>query len=227
MARKKSLQKFTEIEKKIDALFELEEISKEDLSKLNTAEEDAFWQRINDNLQNLKGTKRDKFISQTDKIFGNETKNKLWEYNNSQIMNYLIKYIEECGCMPYQLQIAENTGLSRQTIHKHIKEIAKSELYQAQIEQFKFMVPKLLAQLMRQAIKGDTKAAKLLLEYTIENPTKKVGTQNNYIQINGMVFNDEKLKMLKPEQLKSIETILLTANHEQPLFENCNISEGN
>ena len=38
-----------------------------------------------------------------------------------------------------------------------------------------------------------------------------------------MVFNDEKLKSLKPEQLKSIETILLTADHEQPLFDDAEI----
>ena len=38
----------------------------------------------------------------------------------------------------------------------------------------------------------------------------KINTQNNYIQINGMILNQETIKQLNPEQLKSIEAILRT-----------------
>lgn len=211
MATKKDLQKFTETEKKIDALFELEKITLAETEALTKEERDLFFDKVNDRLQSYKDLKRDKFLKQIEPITVPEMKNKLWEYNNNQIMNAIINYIEECGCMPHQSQIAEKTGLSRQTIHKHIKELKTNELYKSHIEQFQFMMPKMLGTLMRLGIKGDVKAIRLLLEYTADNPAKKIGTQNNYIQINGMIFTEEKLKTLPPEQLKAIETILTTS----------------
>ena len=68
------------------------------------------------------------------------------------------------------------------------------------------------------------RAAKLYLEFVGESK-KQNSTQNNYIQINGNVYNEEKLKSLKPEQLQIIETILQTAEHERPLFSDAEILE--
>ena len=56
-----------------------------------------------------------------------------------------------------------------------------------------------------------------------QNSKKSSFFDQNFHQNFIIFFNDEKLKGLKPEQLKSIETILLTANHEQPLFEDAEI----
>ena len=53
----------------------------------------------------------------------------------------------------------------------------------------------------------------------------KLKTQNNYIQINGNVYNEEKLKALKPEQMQTIETILQTVIKERPLFSDTGLIE--
>ena len=208
---KKNLQKLTESELKIDEILKLEKITNDDLKDLTPEETKMFNRKLNEKIKDLKDIKRDEFFEQIEAITEPEMKNRLWEYNHTKIVNTIIDEIQRCGYMPHQSSIAEITGLSRQTIHKHIKELPNNELYQHYKEQFQFMFPKLMGELMRSALKGDIKATRLLLEYTVENPAKKIGTQNNYIQINGMIFTEEKLKQLPAEQLKAIEAILTAA----------------
>ena len=114
--------------------------------------------------------------------------------------------------MPTNTEIAIKTELSRQTIHKHIKEYKTHSLFLEYQEQFEFISSKVLSKVFTFAVNGDMRAAKLYFDIVggagkTSNSTS-IQNQNNYIQINGTVLNQETIKKLKPEQLNLIEEIL-------------------
>ena len=226
MTAKKSLQKFTETENRVTKLFELKKITAEDYKDFNKDELKQFDVELQERMNTLQGSEKERFLEQVDAIMTVDTKNQLWEQNHSNIMWAISVLTEENHNLPPVNAIAQKLNLSRTTVHKHIKAFKEHSSYKAQQESIELMADKIVWQMYRLANKGDVKAGRLFLEVAgkIGKPKQQTNnTQNNYIQINGMVFNDEKLKTLKPEQLKSIETILLTANHEQPLFEDADI----
>ncbi len=223
MATKKSLQKFTDFNQKKDYLFTLKEINKEDLNIFTSSEETEFYRVITAKFNTLKGDENAIFLKQIWNITDKTTKNKIWEINHNQITATISELMQDYGRMPTASEIAMKSELSRQTVTKHLKEYAKEPQYDEIVEQFRFMTSKVLAKVFKFAVNGDMSAAKLYFNVVgalnNNNQNTFIQNNNNYIQINGKVFNDEKLKTLKPEQLKSIETILLTANHEQLSFE--------
>lgn len=85
------------------------------------------------------------------------------------------------------------------------------------MEQFKFLSSKVLATVCQLALNGDTGAAKLYFQVigNLSNNEASNNTliqnQNNFIQINGTVLSQEKIKQLNPDQLLQIENILKTA----------------
>ena len=226
MATDKSVQKFTETQNKINRLMELDKVTPNDYKDFTKDELKQLDFEIQDRMNNVQGEEKENFLVKIDAMLSVDTKNQLWEQNHSNIMWAISVLTEENYNLPPVNAIAQKLNLSRTTVHKHIKAFKEHSSYKAQQESIELMADKIVWQMYRLANKGDVKAGRLFLEVAgkIGKPKQHTNnTQNNYIQINGMVFNDEKLKTLKPEQLKSIETILLTANHEQPLFEDADI----
>jgi len=217
MKPKKSLQKFTETEAKINKVLSLEQITPSDLEPLSEAESTRLMEILAERFNKLKGTERDKFYKKIEPITSDTTKNQLWEYNHNQITYAISTLMQEYGRMPTKTEIATKTELSRQTIHKHLKEYTNHPQYLGQIEQFRFMTSKVLAKVFQFAVNGDTGAAKLYFNVMgfMNNGQPPNNTliqnQNNYIQINGTVLSQETVKHLNPEQLNTIETILKTA----------------
>jgi len=228
MRAKKSLQKFTDFEEKFNYLFSLKEINKSDLEILENEEITEFYKRVTDKFNSTKSDENAFFLKKIWNITDSETKNKIWEINHNTITATISELMQDYGRMPTASEIAIKSELSRQTVTKHLKQYAKEPQYNEIVEQFKFMTSKVLAKVFKFAVNGDMTAAKLYFNVVgalDRGNNTFIQNNNNYIQINGMVFNNEKLKALKPEQLKSIETILLTANHEQPLFEDAEIMQ--
>ena len=217
MKAKKGLQKFTKTETKINQILSLEQITPKDLEPLSEKESTRLMEILTDRFNMLKGTERDKFYKKIEPIASNTTKNQLWEYNHNQITWAISTLMQEYGRMPTKTEIANKTELSRQTVHKHLKEYATHPQFLGQIEQFKFMTSKVLAKVFQFAVNGDTTAAKLyfnVMGFMNNGQTPNntlIQNQNNYIQINGTVLSQETIKHLNPEQLNTIETILKTA----------------
>lgn len=217
MKAKKGLQKFTKTETKINQILSLEQITPKDLEPLSEKESTRLMEILTDRFNMLKGTERDKFYKKIEPITSNTTKNQLWEYNHNQITWAISTLMQEYGRMPTKTEIATKTELSRQTVHKHLKEYATHPQFLGQIEQFKFMTSKVLAKVFQFAVNGDTGAAKLyfnVMGFMNNGQTPNntlIQNQNNYIQINGTVLSQETIKHLNPEQLNTIETILKTA----------------
>ncbi len=213
----KSSQKFTKLEAKIDKLLTLEHITPSDLEQFNPTEKGHLMKVLSDMINKMKGTERENFYKKIEQITPDTAKNQLWESNHMQITWAISGLMREYGRMPTQTELANKTELSRQTIHKHLKEYATHPQYLEQIEQFRFMTSKVLANVFQYAVNGDMGAAKLYFKVmgVINNGQPQNGTlvqnQNNYIQINGTVLSQETLKHLNPEQLNVIETMLKAA----------------
>jgi len=216
MSAKKSLQKLTETEVKINSILSLKQITNSDLEPLSEAEKDLLMGKITKRFNELKGSEQDSFYRKIEPITSEVTKNQLWERNHVEITCAISVLMQEYGRMPTVNEIATKTELSRQTIHKHLKEYATNPHYLEQVEQFKFMSSKVLAKVFKFAVNGDMRAAKLYLSAMgmYNEPAPKntlIQNQNNYIQINGTVLSQEAIQRLSDEQLNNIEAILKAA----------------
>lgn len=225
MIAKKSLQKFTKTEAKINKVLSLEQIKPSDLEPFSEAESTRLMEILTERFNKLKGTERDKFYKKIEPITSDTTKNQLWESNHIQITWAISTLMQEYGRMPTKTEIATKTELSRQTVYKHLKEYTNNPQYLGQIEQFRFMTSKVLAKVFQFAVNGDTGAAKLyfnVMGFMNNGQAPKntlVQNQNNYIQINGTVLSQETIKNLNPEQLNTIETILKTTLPQPEVLE--------
>ncbi len=219
MKANNNLQKFTKTEIKINKILSLERITPVDIEQLDEIENSLLMETLTKNFNNLKGIERDKYYDKIELITGDTTKNQLWESNHIKITNAISNFIQQYERMPAKTEIAEKTELSRQTIHKHLKEYINHPQYLGQIEQFKFLTSKVLARVFHFAVNGDIQAAKLyfnLMGFINNGQTPNntlIQNQNNYIQINGTVLSQETIKQLTTEQLNVIESILKKAKH--------------
>jgi len=210
---KKGLQKFTESEKKINALMELNKISFEDTSKLNNEERLLMMEICTEKINTLKGQDRDELLYKLEDVMPLTIKNQLWENNHIKISIALSKLMQDYGIMPTRNQLADETGLSRQTIFNHLKEYSSNPLYLKDVEQFKLLSNKVLAKVFKYAVNGDLKACRLYFDVVggLNNQffsSVKDVQQNNYIQINNTVLSQDELKQLNEDQLTQIETVL-------------------
>lgn len=197
---------------KINHLLALEKITLKDIEGLNQAEREYLAETATQTLTQLKGVQRDNFLNKIDLIVPASTKSDIWDYNHSLINSAVSSYMRKNGIMPNKSNIARETGLSRQTVAKHFAAYKRHPEYRAEIEQFKFMAPNVLAHVFKFALNGDMRAARLYFEMvgtTNKQPANTViNEQNNYIQINNTILSQENLKQLSAEQLNQIESII-------------------
>jgi DNA-binding phage protein len=213
----KNLQKLSNTDTKLKKLLALKQINKTDIQPLSEAEKRRFDNVLSSHLSKLTGVKRDEFLNKIEDITSDDTKNQLWESNHIVILNTISIFMQDYARMPSVVEIATKTGLSRQTVNKHLDSFKSHPLHKQQIERFRLMSSAVLAKVYQHAMSGNIKAARLyfsvmgMLDNDETNKTQ-IENQNNYIQINGMVLSQEAVKQLQPEQLKTIESILKTVN---------------
>jgi hypothetical protein len=197
---------------KIDHLLALEKITEKDIEGLNQVERQCFNEATNRKLAVLTGAERDDFLTKIDPILSANTKAEIWEHNHRLVNRAISGYMQQHGVMPAKSYLARETGLSRPTIAKHFKEYKRHPEYTAEMEQFKFMAPNVLAGVFKSALNGDMRAARLYLDMvgaTGKQPANTViNEQNNYIQINNTILSQENLEQLSAEQLNEIENII-------------------
>ncbi|SIQ99890.1 hypothetical protein SAMN05880574_1478 [Chryseobacterium sp. RU37D] len=219
----KSLQKFTESENKINSILSLKKITNDDLEILTKSEYLKLFEVLTKKMNELKGEDMDEFIEKIVEVMSSESKNQIWEYNHNLIISEIHAFINTYERMPSKTELANKTQLSRQTVHKHLKDYKSSPYYTEFQEQFTFMQSQVMATILRYAVNGDMKAAKLYLEGigVLKNPSSAnnsnpvhnntlIQNQNNYIQIGGTVLNQKLIQNLNPEQISTIEGILKT-----------------
>ncbi|WP_372483261.1 winged helix-turn-helix domain-containing protein [Elizabethkingia anophelis] len=222
-ANNKGLQKLTESEAKFNSVLSLEKITYDDVKDFNEEEKIQFGEIIQARYHELTGIDKEDFFEKIKAVITEDTRNEVWENNHLSIMWAISTLLQENGRMPTKAEISLKTNLSRQTVYKHLKEYRDNPFNEMFQDQFAFMYPKVLSTVFNHAVNGDMKAAKLYFEFSGVNKIGHHGTgmtnnntlvqnQNNYIQINGMVLNQETVKNFTPEQLDIIEGILKTVS---------------
>ena len=179
-------------------------------NSLTRKEQDLASLLLAEKFNNAKGVERDKIEQKMAIITGEQTKNQIWAINHLKINASITKLIQAFNRMPSKDEIAEDCGLSRQTIYKHLKEYSEHPLFKEEMNQYKFASVGLVARIYNMAINGDIKAAKLFFNIVgnDSSPKQTIGTQNNYIQINGTILNQDIIKQLTPDKLIQIEEIV-------------------
>ncbi|MGN6394619.1 MAG: hypothetical protein ACTHMI_03585 [Mucilaginibacter sp.] len=198
--------------KKVDDVLALQKITADDLSSLTRMERDYLSETITDSLNSLKGEEKDNFLCKVDAIIAPASKNQFWEHNHHLRSEAISRLMRQYGYMPSNSAIARETGLSRPTIVKHLKEYKTSPEFAAETERFRFMAPKLLAAVYKRGCEGDMRAAKLYFEMTGSLIKQRAGnivnSQNNFLQINNTILSAETLQKLSSEQLNQIEHMI-------------------
>jgi hypothetical protein len=213
----KNLQKLSKTDTKLKKLLALKQINKTDIQPLSEAEKRRFDNVLSCHLSKLTGVKRDEFLNKIEDITSNDTKNQLWESNHIVILNTISIFMQDYARMPSVVEIATKTGLSRQTVNKHLDNFKQHPLHKQQIERFRLMSSTVLAKVYQHAMSGNIKASRLYFDVmgmldNKNNSNNLIENQNNYIQINGMVLSQESIKQLNPDQLNTIASILKNAN---------------
>ena len=206
---------FTASPTRVSRLLAQKKINVKDIEDLNELEREYLRESCTRRLRQLHGGERDDFLEKIDLIIPASTKSDIWDYNHSLINDAVAGYMRDHGIMPIQSIIAEKTGLSRQTVAKHFSAYKRRPEITTEMEQFKFMATRILANVFKFALNGDMKAARLYFEMVGNLNKKQSGTvvneQNNYIQINNTILSQENLKQLSAEQLNQIENIIMSA----------------
>lgn len=147
MEDEKSLQKLTDFEQKLQRLRSLNKVTYKDISDFNAEELDKLYKYLTEKDWELRGEEKDCFHEKYDDIISVECKNSRWEGNHHQIGYIISCLFREHGRMPFISEVADQSGLSRQTVSKHLKEYNKHPLFRAQIEQFRILSTRLLSEI--------------------------------------------------------------------------------
>jgi len=223
MSRQKTLQKLTNNGAVSDLLKNDNPISQEDVDKLSLREQKQLERQVNAKLSKLKGEDRDKLISKVLPLLPKGEKNRLWMINHVMIKNSLHRLLNEFNRTPSTIEIAKDTELSRQTVHKHLKEFDTNELYDEEIRKYEIMLPDLLGHLYMFGTNGwkpDIRALRLffdIIKHTQTKTNQETNIQNNYIQINNIRLDQQTVQSLPKDSLNEIEKIISVGIPEKRL----------
>ena len=199
--KKKSLQKLTDIEnlKTPEKLTEYLTKNPNDWRMVM----DNLQERINDTYQNKKGKEYalENLVvacQQFKNIEDAETdvRNTTYETNHSFITNCLHNYIIKHRCFPTMQTIANETGLSRTTIYKHLSDGIGNKYNRLVLGKLEYMTSSALASLYHIGINDrNATALKNFIELA-GNVKTSTSTINNYIQINNLKLSKEEFEKL-------------------------------
>jgi DNA-binding phage protein len=206
------LQKLTDLRGRITFLLSKSVINTEDITDFSEADKAELRKAIQEKLNAWDVDDQlgiTKFYEKVHNAFTDKERYELWEVNHTQILQAMSKYMKEYNAMPGATDIAKTTGLSRQTVYKHVKEYMTHPVYTDRKVKYKMLMDRVLIEVYHRAIEGDVKAARLYLEVTgvIDKQTEPpvIKNQTNYIQINGTTITQEILQSLSAGQIKRIE----------------------
>ena len=158
------LDDYLAAKKRADAVLALPRISKKDLENLTRVETDYLYEQISRTYYSLEGEERELFTRKIRPLLAGRSNKEAWEHNHWQVNSAIEKLVDETGAMPSHSALARETGLSRQTIIKHLKGYGSQPALRPEVEQLKNMAPTVLSKIYELACTGDMKAARLYFE---------------------------------------------------------------
>jgi hypothetical protein len=193
--KEQGLQKLT-----VSDILKLKVITNEDIDRLSTDERKELGIEFNKLLNEKKGVSRDAIFKKYWGIMNEDSRNSAWENNHNLITNKLHFTIKENGYIPGVTELSNLTGISRQTITKHLNSYKQSSIYSSFKESFLSLNSNVMQAVYQMAMKGDIKACKLYFELVGElnktnNATYIDKQQNNHTQNN---FSPIEVKIIPP-----------------------------
>jgi hypothetical protein len=206
-------KKLPPVNDEFEALLQLDKIEPNHLVILNPQQQIEFRELLSEKLAATTGEERDAFIQ---KIIAIIEPDKIWYNNHERITKAIQEYIRAYSAMPSKVALAQATGLSRQTIHKHLRNLTIAPELTHYTDMFTLMTPHVITKILEKALSGDMNAAKLYMQAANKEtgsitPDVVINHQNNYIQINGTVLSQQAIQQLKPELLQQLEEIITKA----------------
>jgi hypothetical protein len=132
-----------------------------------------------------------------------------FQRNQNTIKKALDAYISAHGKMPTSTTLAKLTGLSRPTIHPHLKEGLLNARFKEELAKLKLLSTDLFAKLYQMAQEGDKQAIKMIMDIILGSSQKmQTNTQNNYIQVNNLRIQNENFDRLTLKTKKRIERLI-------------------
>jgi len=219
----KGLQKFTNFEnlKTIEDFQELQKVDGKKFYKLF----DWLQDKINEGIKNENPEERqiDKYFNRIEKLVSLLDKDKpeeekkirtdllkreRWYLNDALIKKSIDDNIRINGVLPTNSFIHKETGLSRVTIDKHLKENSQSLYREEELEKFKILNNLAMSRLYKIGMNNnDTKALKMFIDLT--GDPKKTVINNNYIQINNTRIDSLLIDQLPIPIKNQIEALII------------------
>lgn len=123
------------------------------------------------------------------------------ERNHRKIQMAIHRLLNKYGQMPNKTQIAEVTGLSRQTIHKHMEEYVNTTSNLAQ--EYAIMVPQVMNKVLQNALRNnDMRAAKMYLDTTkdlMQQPARP-----SYVTIDTATISQADIEDMSEDKKKKV-----------------------
>jgi len=216
MSEEKSLQKVTEFEniKTIDEGKKIIDKNPEILLKLR----DTAIDKLNESFKEGDGKEYRwtelavrcmELLGETDNV--TKLRNVTYESNYANIVRVIHNYILETRGFPTANHIAESTGLSRQTVYRHLRNDFKGK-YDTLIKgKHEIMANKALEHLYYLGVE-ERNAGALKNFIELSGNAGKGTTTNNYIQINKLKLTREEFEQLPEQIIMEIESIISNSN---------------
>ena len=199
-------------------------VTKDDMGKLTEDEKIRFGELSTDYMSKLTPDQRDEFLEKIRDVTAEPTISGMWQYNHAGILYAISSLLQETGRMPKREEIAERAKVSRKTVYEHLRDYATHPLYLEQMQKFRFLSERVLAEVCKAALQGDSGSQKLFFNVMGMLNNGNGTTQN--IQINGLTINQAIIQRLQPDQLAIIEGVLKSvvpdATEVQPIISHNN-----
>lgn len=112
-----------------------------------------------------------------DKLDNKKSKrrNRIWRENNRAITRAYIAFYAANSAEPTLSEIAEQTGLSKTTVHAHFAHMEVGNIFEDTKKEFAAFLPDILMAIMQSAMKGNSRSQELFLRAVADwTPEQKV-----------------------------------------------------
>lgn len=214
MTKKKSIQKVTDISK-LNTVKDIKKFVRDNPDRSNEVL-DKLQDLLNKSYADKLGLEYDIielickcFLLLNDEDSCTFTRNVTYEANHNIIGSFIHNHICENRCFPSIMVIKNETGLSRQTIYKHINNGFSDQFNSVVKGKINYMIPKALEKLYLIGIQDNNATAlKNFIELSGFTSHKNTTNVNNYIQINNLKLSRDEFNQLPNETILEIETLI-------------------
>lgn len=225
MAKEKKLQKVTDFKKIItknqllefldgnpqeyDDLFRYQFNKYLDSVEARDGQDDVFYEMVVEMLKYKKNEEGEEYF-----------RNQTYENNHYSITNAIHNSIIENRCFPTITLIARDTGLSRQTIYRHLNNGLKDKYNSLVMGKMEYMASHALSKLYLIGVRDNNAAAlKNFIELSGAISKQPAANINNYIQINNLRISKDEFDQLPKSTIIQIEKLIsenLDLNNKEP-----------